>query len=124
MPSPSWSPADPAAAFTEPLAFAYDLHRPALDLTAAQARAIGGGKATTWPELGQPGGAVRLHQDAAQISAAETEPPALVVVPAAAVRPTVQVARVAGVDPLRNPRRYPVTTPATWPEPRVSRRSP
>ena len=93
-PSPSESPAT-TAAFTQPLAFAFDLHRPALNLTAAQAKAIVAGKPTTWRDLGQPGGTVRVRKGAAQLSAAETDPQALVVVPAAALRPTVQAARVA-----------------------------
>ena len=112
--APAPSPSDPSpspsestvstAAFTQPLAFAFDIHRPALDLTTAQARAIVAGTPTTWRDLGQPGGTVRVRTGAAQLSAAETDPQALVVVPAGALRPTVQVARVGGVDPLRDPR--------------------
>ena len=128
--APAPSPSDPSpspsestvstAAFTQPLAFAFDIHRPALNLTTAQARAIVAGTPTTWRDLGQPGGTVRVRTGAAQLSAAETDPQALVVVPAGALRPTVQVARVGGVDPLRDPRRYPVTAAATAAVPRVT----
>jgi poly-gamma-glutamate capsule biosynthesis protein CapA/YwtB (metallophosphatase superfamily) len=120
-PSPTASePTTTAAAFTQPLAFAYDIHRPPLDLTTAQARAIAAGKPITWAALGQRGGPVRVRQGAGQLSAAERDPQALVVVPAHALRPTVQVARVAGVDPLRDPQRYPLTAPAATAAPRVT----
>ena len=109
-----------AAAFTQPLALAYDIHRPALDLTTAQARAIVSGKPITWADLGQRGGPVRVRNGAAELSAAERDPQAVVVVPADALRPTVQVARVAGVDPLRDPRSYPLTTAADAATPRVT----
>ncbi len=109
-----------AAAFTQPLALAYDIHRPALDLTTARARAIVSGKPITWADLGQRGGPVRVLNGAAELSAAERDPQAVVVVPADALRPTVQVARVAGVDPLRDPRSYPLTTAADEATPRVT----
>jgi poly-gamma-glutamate synthesis protein (capsule biosynthesis protein) len=114
------APSDPAAKLTQPLAFAYDIHRPALNLTVAQARAVIAGKPITWRDLGQSGGAVRVRKGAAALSAAESDPAALVVVPAGAVRPTVQVARVDGVDPLRNPQNYSLTTAATDVAPRVT----
>jgi poly-gamma-glutamate synthesis protein (capsule biosynthesis protein) len=117
-PSPSAaSSPDPAA--TQPLAFAYDIHRPALNLTTAQARSIIDGKPISWADLGQRGGAVKVSKNAADLSAAETNPAALVVVPAEALRPTVQVARVDNIDPLRNPQNYPLTTAATA-SPRVT----
>ena len=109
-----------AAAFTQPLALAYDIHRPALDLTTAQARAIVSGKPITWADLGQRGGPVRVRNGAAELSAAERDPQAIVVVPADALRPTVQVARVAGVDPLRDPSAYPLTTAADAAPPAVT----
>jgi poly-gamma-glutamate capsule biosynthesis protein CapA/YwtB (metallophosphatase superfamily) len=109
-----------AAAFTQPLAFAFDIHRPALDLTTEQARAIVARKPITWAALGQRGGPVRVRQGAGQLSAAERDPQALVVVPANALRPTVQVAHVAGVDPLRDPQRYPLRAPAATAPQRVT----
>jgi poly-gamma-glutamate capsule biosynthesis protein CapA/YwtB (metallophosphatase superfamily) len=117
---PTASPTATPAAFTQPLAFAFDIHRPALDLTTAQAGAIVAGKPITWAALGQRGGPVRVRQGAGQLSAAERDPQALVVVPANALRPTVQVASVAGVDPLRDPQHYPLTAPATTAQPRVT----
>jgi hypothetical protein len=61
-PSPTGSdPTATAAALTEPLAFAFDIHRPALDLTTEQARAIVAGRPITWAALGQSGGSVRVR---------------------------------------------------------------
>lgn len=113
-------PSATAAAFTQPLALAYDIHRPALDLTTVQARAIVAGKPTTWADLGQRGGLVHVRHGARGLSAAEHDPQALVVVPADALRPTVQVARVAGVDPLRDPQNYALTAPSKIAAPRVT----
>jgi poly-gamma-glutamate capsule biosynthesis protein CapA/YwtB (metallophosphatase superfamily) len=110
-----------AAAFSQPLALAYDIHRPGLDLTTAQARAIVAGEPITWADLGQRGGTVRVLTGAAGLSAAERDPQVLVVVPADELRPTVQVARVGGVDPLRDPLDYPLTTAASSATPRVTR---
>ena len=121
--SPSPTASDPtatAAAFTQPLAFAFDIHRPALDLTTAQARAIVAGKPITWAALGQRGGPVRVRVGVGQLSAAERDAQALVVVPANALRPTLQAASVAGLDPLRDPQRYPLTAAAATAPPRVT----
>jgi poly-gamma-glutamate capsule biosynthesis protein CapA/YwtB (metallophosphatase superfamily) len=118
-PSPI-EPATPPAQFSQPLAFAYDIHRPPLDLTTAQAKAIAAGAPTTWAQLGQRGGNVHVSRGAAGVTAAETDPQALVVVPATALQPTVQVARVDGVDPLRDPSRYALSTESTAELPRVT----
>jgi poly-gamma-glutamate synthesis protein (capsule biosynthesis protein) len=91
-----------------------------LNLTTAQARAIVAGQPMTWPDLGQRGGAVKVRKGAADLSAAETDSAALVVVPAGALRPTVQAARVNDIDPLRNPQSSPLTTAATTAQPRVT----
>lgn len=118
-PSPTTAvPSPTAAAFTQPLAFAYDVHRPPLDLTAAQASSILAGTPITWRDLGQRGGQVRVLLGASDVRAVERDPQALAAVPANALRVTVQAARVDGVDPLRDPGNYPLTTASTAPTPR------
>jgi poly-gamma-glutamate capsule biosynthesis protein CapA/YwtB (metallophosphatase superfamily) len=94
------------------LALVYNLHRPTLDLDLEQARRVVHDHPVTWWELGQPGGAVLVRRGRGAIREAERNPAVIAVMPASQVRPTVQVASVGGVDPLRNPGRYPLTTPA------------
>lgn len=54
------------------------------------------------------------------MAAVIASPRAIAVVPAADLSPLVQVATVAGVDPLLEPERYPLTTSATEPLPVVT----
>lgn len=100
----------PAPGSTQPLALALDIHRPPLDLTAAQAQQIVDGQTVTWAQLGQRGGTVAVREGRAAVRAVETDAGSIAVVPAAALGPTVAVATVDGVDPLRDPMRYPLTT--------------
>lgn len=83
---------------TEPLVIAVHASRtpPALDLAAA--RTLAARHRTTDP--------------AQALRRTEADPRAIAVVPASAVGPTVRVATVAGVHPLRDPARYPLTTAA------------
>lgn len=92
------TPATSPAADREPLVIAVHATRvpPALDLAAARALVA----------------ARRTADPARAIRTVEADPRAIAVVPASAVGPTVRVATVAGVHPLREPARYPLTTPA------------
>ncbi|MDQ1620370.1 MAG: hypothetical protein QOE19_2939 [Actinomycetota bacterium] len=110
QPTPDASPS--AAQATEPLTIAFDIHRPALDLTAEQAQQIAGGAAVTWAELGQRGGRLVVREGADAVRAAERDPGSVALVAASALGPTLQTATIDGVDPLRDASRYPLTTGA------------
>jgi poly-gamma-glutamate capsule biosynthesis protein CapA/YwtB (metallophosphatase superfamily) len=124
--SPSESSQRPLSTTTEsptsrqPLALVYNVHRPPLDLDVEQARRLVNGQSVTWAKLGQSGGAVRVHRGRAAVSQVEKDPAVVAVVPAWQIRPTVQVARVDGADPLRSPERYPLTTTAARDHPVVT----
>jgi poly-gamma-glutamate capsule biosynthesis protein CapA/YwtB (metallophosphatase superfamily) len=104
----------------EPLALAYNVHRPPLDLDVEQARQLVDGQSVSWAKLGQSGAAVRVRRGRAALRQVEQNPAVVAVVSASQLRPTVQVARVDGVDPVRSPRRYPLTTPAPAAPPLVT----
>ncbi len=95
----------------QPLALAYSVRRPALRLTVAQAREVVGGKVTRWSQLGQPGGHLTVRRGRAGLRLLADGHDVLTVVPAAQLTPLAQTATVAGVDPLTNPDRYPLTVP-------------
>ena len=114
----STQPTSPPA--RQPLALVYNLHRPTLDLDLEQARRLVNHRRMTWAELGQPGGAVRLRTGRSALRQVERNSAVVAVLPASQVRPTVQVARVDGVDPLRSPERYPLTTSSTESAPVVT----
>ena len=121
--TPPTSPTRPKtsiATSSQPLALAVSVHRPPLQLTAAEARAVIDGELTRWSELGQPGGRIAVRRGRSGLEAVRTQENALAVVPASRVRPLVQVATVAGVNPLRAPRRYPLTAPARVAQPVVT----
>ena len=83
------APRSPRARASEPLVIAVHASRtpPVLDLAAARALAA----------------RHRTADPAQALRRAETDPRAIAVVPASAIGPTVRVATVAGVHPLRDP---------------------
>lgn len=99
---------------------AVSMHRPPLQLTAAEARAVVAGKLTRWSQLGQPGGRIAVRRGRSGLAAVATRDDAMAVLPASQVTPLVQFATVAGIDPLRQPRRYPLTAPARTAQPVVT----
>jgi poly-gamma-glutamate capsule biosynthesis protein CapA/YwtB (metallophosphatase superfamily) len=105
----------PTAGDHQPLALAMDLHRPALSISEQVARRLVAGAPMRWSELGQDGGVVRVRRGAGAIRAAARYPDVLAIAPASELRPIVQSVRVGGVDPLRAPARYPLTTTAAQP---------
>jgi poly-gamma-glutamate capsule biosynthesis protein CapA/YwtB (metallophosphatase superfamily) len=113
--TPSHSPTGttPEPATTEPLALAIDIHRPPLDLTTAQARRIADGSDVGWTELGQSGGRVAVRDGRVGVPVSPVDAQAISLVPASALTPTMQTATVDGVDPLRDPAHYPLTTDAS-----------
>ena len=94
---------------TEPLALTVDVHRPPLRLTGTQARAILTGDVTRWSQLGQPGGRLVVLRGASGLAKVAEDENVLAVIPASKVTPLVQVATVAGVNPLTEPSRYLIT---------------
>jgi poly-gamma-glutamate capsule biosynthesis protein CapA/YwtB (metallophosphatase superfamily) len=118
MPDPTTIPTgspSPAAVAHQPLALAIDLHRPALSISEAEARRLAAGASMRWSDLGQDGGVIRVRRGASAIRAAARDPDVLAIAPASELRPVVQPVRVGGVDPLRAPARYPLTTAASNP---------
>jgi poly-gamma-glutamate capsule biosynthesis protein CapA/YwtB (metallophosphatase superfamily) len=113
--TPASSSTPPAAAHRQPLAFAIDVHRPALDISLATARRLMAGAPMSWSDLGQAGGEVRVRRGTDALRAATRDPDVLAILPAASLRPTVQAVTVDGVDPLRSPSAYRPSTPATRP---------
>jgi poly-gamma-glutamate synthesis protein (capsule biosynthesis protein) len=90
------------------LVIALNIHRPALDLSARRAENLAKGGGLSWSELGQPGGRVTVVQGAGSLPRVVQELDTVALVPASRVRPTVQVASIAGVDPLTDPAAYPL----------------
>ena len=109
----SETPSPPTA--VQPLALAINIHRPSADIRQPLARRIVAGDAVRWADLGQTGGAIRVRRGPDALDAAAADPAVLAILPASAMRPTVQPVRVDGVDPLRSPHRYPLTTESAQP---------
>ncbi|QWF22045.1 CapA family protein [Nocardioides sp. LMS-CY] len=106
VPSPTPSPAESVEPTTRPLVLALNARRPALDLTVGQARRIERGEITDWRRLGGPPGPLRTTDRTDGLRHLPMDTIAVVV--ADAVGPTVRVATVGGVDPLRDPAAYPL----------------
>jgi len=109
----SETPSSPAA--VQPLALAINVHRPAADIGRPLARRIIAGEPVRWADLGQAGGPVRVRRGPGALDSVADHPAVLAVAPASTLRPTVQPVSVDGVDPLRSPHRYPLTTAADEP---------
>ena len=80
--------------------------RPPLDLTAAEVQSLQDGAVTRWSELDAGAGALRTGTPAE----VRADRDVVAVVPASEVAPPLTVATVDGVDPLREPTAYAVTT--------------
>ncbi|MGH3506417.1 MAG: CapA family protein [Nocardioidaceae bacterium] len=106
--------------YVEPLVLAFDVHRRPLRLTERQARLLASGDVSSWRVLGQSGRQIVVRRGPSAVDVATSRPDVLAVVPASSVRPTVQVATVDGIDPMRQPARYPITTPAGQNRPEIT----
>lgn len=111
---PPW--VDPSA--TQPLVLAVNARRPPIDVAPGLARRIVRGRVDDWAALGQQGGRLSVTRRTADLRSLPMH--VLAVVPAAAVGPGVRAVDVGGVDPLRMPGRYPITTAAPAPPPEVT----
>ena len=106
-PPTSTTAAPPSAPATQtPLVVALHPTRPRLDLTVAEVEALRDGAVSTWSALGAGAGALRTGTPAE----VRADRDVVAVVPAGEVAPPLTVATVEGVDPLRNPSAYAVTT--------------
>ncbi|HEU0288369.1 MAG TPA: CapA family protein [Nocardioidaceae bacterium] len=114
-PQPTARTSETPAAAVQPLALAINVHRPAADIGRPLARRIIAGEPVRWADLGQDGGPVRVRRGPEALDAVARDLAVLAVVPASILRPTVQPVSVDGVDPLRSPHRYPLTTAADQP---------
>lgn len=104
---------DPETGATQPLVFAVNARRPALELTEHQAARLRRGAIATWGRLDQPGGRLRTTEDTTTLTHLPMDTVAVVAVEA--VTPAVRVATVAGVDPLHDPAAYPIQVPGSVP---------
>ena len=114
-PQPSARTSEPSPAAVGPLALAINVHRPTADIGRPLAGRIIAGEPVRWADLGQDGGLVRVRRGPGALGAAARDLAVLAVVPASTLRPMVQPVSVDGVDPLRSPHRYPLTTAADQP---------
>lgn len=103
--------AGPTPATRTPLVVALHPSRGGVSLTRAQARALADGVVVDWRQIGQAPRPLRL----ASVREVRRDRDAVAVVPAAEVGPSVSVAAVGGVDPLRNPTAYALTVPGPPP---------
>jgi len=125
-PSPSPEP-DP----TVPLVLATHLTLPAVDLSEAQMRALlaegpapgvlpipgdAGPTVVVAPSIDSPDGATPADSSAQVIEAVRNDRATVGLLPADALDPTVRAVRVDGVDPVRSPEEYPVTTAGSPPD--------
>jgi poly-gamma-glutamate capsule biosynthesis protein CapA/YwtB (metallophosphatase superfamily) len=94
----------------QPLVLAVNPRRPPLDIGPALARRVVRGEVDDWSALGEPAGPLVVTERPRDLASLPTG--MLAVVPADAVGPQVRVVDVGGVDPLREPRRYPLRTAA------------
>jgi len=88
--------------------------RPPLDLSRAQAGLLLDDGVRGWRQLGQPPAPLTMTRDPADLPTLGYD--VVAIVPASAVGPVVQVARVAGVDPLTHPQDYPLRVVGPEPE--------
>ncbi len=94
--------APPAPVVTVPLAVAVHPTRDGLSLTGAQVAKLRSGEVRSWSQLGEPGRRLVV----ADLATVRRSRAAVAVVPATDVGPRVGVARVDGIDPLRDPTSY------------------
>ena len=106
-PAPGTAPAPGTSAgpTTEPLVVAINATRVAQDIDLATAQALAAGTTKAWRGFKLVGSVAEVLRD----------PAALTVVGASKVGPSVRPVTVAGVDPFREPDRYPLKTPGPPP---------
>lgn len=98
---------------TQPLALAVDPLLPPIDIPERLARRLVRGDVDNWSALGQPPRPLRVvRRDSA---AADPPDGAVVVAPASRVGPGARTIDVAGLDAVRDPRRYPLRVEAGKP---------
>ena len=101
---PPW--VDPPA--RQPLVLAVNARRPPIDVTPRLARRIAAGKVDDWAALDQEPGPLTVTRRVAGLRSLPED--VIAVVPAESVGPEVRAVDVGGIDPLRTPGRYPLTT--------------
>jgi poly-gamma-glutamate synthesis protein (capsule biosynthesis protein) len=104
-------PSSRAARAGQPLVLAVHPTHGDLEIGAATARRLIAGRMRTWEALDGREVALRVVRSVPLVSDRDT----VAVVPAAEVGPSVRAIRVGGVDPLRRPRRYPLTVDGPTP---------
>lgn len=135
-PAASESSVDPSSG-TVPLVLAVHPSHPGGDVSLAAARRLIDGAVTAWSELGGAGRglpgkpilvggpassvppAMRAASDSDALAALDDRVWTVAVVPATALGPTARALTVDGVDPLRDPGRYPLRVPGPAADQRV-----
>src|SRR5215207_5420402 len=121
FPSPAGTPTrvspspTPRQTYSMPLALIVHAARPAADVPVGKARRVIADGGTRWPDIGQPGGRMRVvstknRSAKSVIQAVRGSDEVLGLLPAEAVDPTVRVLTVGGRHPLRDPKGYPLKT--------------
>lgn len=100
---------------TRPLVLAVNARRPPLELTEAQADRVMRGAVTDWRQLGEAGGPLLVSSRTDRLRHLPMDTVAITV--ADAVDPSVRVATVGGVDPIRDPAAYPLQVQGPGPRP-------
>jgi hypothetical protein len=107
--------APPAGPSRQPLVLVTDPTRPAVRMSLADARGVLRGHGAGWRVVAAPGvpatGVERAVSARAVVRSVGRHRGMLGVVPAFEVGPTVRAVVVGGVDPIRDPRRYPLSVP-------------
>lgn len=116
-PATSTAPAPPGQtteppSYTQPLVLAVHRSRSDLDVSEPLARRIARGAPTTWAQLGAGQGRADVRRGRGALQAAIRDPDVIAVVAASRVIPLVSTVSIGGVDPLRSPDAYPLTTAA------------
>nr|MBA2772836.1 CapA family protein [Nocardioidaceae bacterium] len=96
--------------YTQPLVLAVHRSRGDLDVSERLARSIAKGAPTSWAQLAAGPGRADVRRGAGSLRAATRDSAVIAVVTASRVTPLVSTVSVDGVDPLRSPEAYPLTT--------------
>jgi hypothetical protein len=109
----------PGEAPQQPLVLVTRMTQPTVRMSLAAARSVLRGTSEEWRVVAAPGvpatGVLRASSARAAVRSVEQDGGTLGVVPATAVGPTVRAVVIAGIDPIRDPRRYPLTVPGPVP---------
>ena len=118
LPNPTSRPT--AQPELEPQAIVAHPSRGSIDISTATGRQVIAGVVDNWRDLGQPAAPMEVITEGPadrRLRAVAHDPDAIAIIPASLVRPEVAAIQVDGVDPLREPARYPLLAEGEAPPP-------